>query len=136
MEQKVFIYNPTCEMAVVNGDPNYNIPKGLKIFEEALATLIHFFGNSNDFVLCRKYPSKEYIDQFETLSLSIPKHISFSDLEDYLKTSSSLYGIDLQPWGWSPAMHKLLNVFKPFANKAFQDSAYFDWQNEMRNVFS
>lgn len=135
MVRKVFVYNPTCEMAVANGDPNYDIPKRLKAFKKELSLLVTYFANKYDIVITETPPSEKFLNQFSDLDFDLPQFSSLNrvcEIESE-KQSNDLY---LQPWGWSPSMHKRLGNLKLHCNNRFINSKNYQWNNYLKEIYS
>ena len=123
--RKLFHFNPTCEMAVVNGQTSYMPPAHLKQFEHDLATLPCFFGGKNDFVLVPETVDSYFTDYLCGLNFENPSFIT--SVNDF-SVSDKLD--ELSPWGWSPAIHKKLQPFLPFCNEEWLEHPMTQWKTE------
>ncbi len=135
MNPDLYYFNPTCELAVVNGSTNFMAPAHLRRFENEVSILPAFLGNAEDIVLVDQLPSAEFCDQLEMAGFSLP---SFQSLDSALCDPDFL-SLDkgfLFPWGWSPAAHKLLSPLKPGCCPEFQNSPVANWNNMHRELYS
>ena len=135
MKPDIYLFNPTCELAVANGSVNYMAPAQLRKFEDELSTLTWILANSQDIVLVDKVPSQHFTDQLETAGFRLP---FFLPLESALAdaTSISVEKGFLLPWGWSPAAHKLLSPLKPACSPEFLNSPVAEWGDVHRELYS
>jgi hypothetical protein len=99
MPPKLFVFNPTCEMAVVNGHASYRPPVRLRQFENELAAIPLWLGGENDYVLVEEAFSDEFTAQLRNWGVSAPQFIT------YEKVVGHTPPMELHPWGWSPAIH-------------------------------
>ena len=123
--RKLFHFNPTCEMAVANGQTSYMPPAHLKQFEHDLATLPCFFGGKNDFVFVPEVVNSSFTDYLCGLNFDVPSFIaSVNDfnINDRLD--------ELSPWGWSPAVHKKLESFLPFCDEKWLEHPMSRWNTD------
>ncbi|MFW6268146.1 MAG: hypothetical protein ACOC1E_03340 [Marinilabiliaceae bacterium] len=116
MHSRLFLFNPTNEMAIANGQISYMPPRHLQEFEQDLATLPWILGEENDFVLV---PDKaaHSLDHLKETGWSIPQVVSSP--QDLPKQARG--NLFFEPWGWSPAVYR---KFKPFF-----DLAHPDWNH-------
>lgn len=129
----IFLFNPTCEYAIANGTASWQANRILQKMEADLATLPLFFAHANDKVVVNEIPSNDFLEHLQQLDIPIPDFI--------LKTNVISGKIDfpvdqLNPWGWSPAAHKLFTKVKPKCSSAFQTSPVFNWNPEYKNYYS
>ncbi len=131
----IYLFNPTCDLAIGNGSPNWQPNKLLKKMEADLSILPLFLGTSSDVVLTEQLPSENYLRSIEKLNINIP---AFMKLQKALNAET--YPVNdinsLKPWGWSPATHKLLTPLKTKCSEAFQKSPVFNWSEEIRDLYS
>lgn len=100
-----------------------------------LGTLQMFFSEPEDFILVDKLPSLEFKESLHQLNIKIPNFI----LTEKVSGNSEFVNLKknrLLPWGWSPAMHKLLLVLKPGCSDDFKKSPVYNWQPESKNLYS
>ena len=131
----IYLFNPTCEYAIANGNENWQPNRLLQKMESDLSALPLFFAKKNDFVLVDKIPSAEFIELLVKLGIETPNFI--------LKTEAinnqqfiNLPKNKMFPWGWSPAVHKLLFPFKDSCSAEFHQSPVFNWTPEHQKITS
>ncbi|GAO31204.1 hypothetical protein [Geofilum rubicundum] len=76
MGPKVFVFNPTCEMAVVNGHGSYRPPARLRQFERELAAITLWLGGERDYVWMEEAVSEEFVAQLKDWGVSAPQFIT------------------------------------------------------------
>lgn len=131
----IYLLNPTCDLAIGNGSPNWQPNKLLKKMEADLSILPLFLATSSDIVLVEQLPSEKFLKSIEILGIDIPAFMKFQKaLNDETNPFNNINS--LKPWGWSPATHKLLAPLKTRCSEAFQKSPVFNWSEEIRNLYS
>ncbi|MBS2213162.1 hypothetical protein KEM09_17225 [Carboxylicivirga mesophila] len=90
----LFIYNPTCDMAVENGTFSYMPPQQLAKFEADISPLMAFLGQANDFVLSESESSLGFEQFWKKLKVNLPQFINKEHLQ-------SIVVDQVFPWGWS-----------------------------------
>jgi hypothetical protein len=131
----IYLFNPTCEYAIANGNENWQPNRLLQKMEYDLSTLPLFFAKKNDFVLVDKIPSAEFVELLIQLDIEIPNFI----LNNEAINSQQFINLPknkILPWGWSPAAHKLLFPFKDSCSAEFHQSPVFSWTTEHRKITS
>ena len=68
----VFYFNPTCELAVANGEFSYMPPKLLREFEEDCSILPFVFATPDDVVLTDKKPSAAFTKKLTEAGFELP----------------------------------------------------------------
>ena len=135
MKPDIYFFNPTCELSVANGSVNYMAPAQLRKFENELGTLPWIFARREDIILVDKVPSQQFTDQLETAGFILPTFLSIerslSD-PDFLSTEIGF----LFPWGWSPAVHKLISPLKSGCCHEFRNSPVAEWRDVHRELYS
>ncbi len=126
----VYLFNPTCELAVANGSFSYMPPQNLRQFEDDLATLPMFFCQPNDIVLTKGKPSNDFIQQIQEAGFICPE---FSSPEMLIQENRQL-GL-LKPWGWSPAAHFRLEGLKASCPAAYWQSPVANWSENHRQLY-
>lgn len=91
----IFVYNPTCEMAVQKDTVNYYAPPKLQEFEQKLAPLMMFLAGKDDAVVAQR-PSDDIIAFWQTRGL---EPCQFIDRDEARRRIAS--GEHLKPWGMS-----------------------------------
>lgn len=131
----IYIYNPSCDFAIANGNANWQPNKTLQKMENDMATLPVFFSQKQDVVLVDKYPDETFVESFRQLDFELPGFVMKNEiLKSFRFANESINS--LIPWGWSPAAHKMLAPLKPFCSSHFQKSPVFQWLPEHRNISS
>lgn len=121
----LFIYNPTCDIAVENSTNSYMPPKLLSKFEEDISPLMAFIGDKNDVVLSRNEASNELKRFWKQAGVDLPEFINPS--EGITQDVSMIY-----PWGWSQIIWK---QYQAIINKqAFHPD--FSSLKDFRNLYS
>jgi len=130
----IFLFNPTCEYAVANGNASWQPNRLLQKMEEDLGTLPLFFARPEDIVLVKRAPSGHYLSALESWGIPLP---GFGLLEDAVngKLSEITPGW-LKPWGWSPAAHRILKPLKKACSREFLDSPASQWLPRHRDLYS
>ena len=131
----IFLFNPTCEYAIANGNANWQSNQVLQKMESDLSAIQLYFADEKDFILVDKIPLSGFISTLHQLDLKLPDFILKKDAIKY----SYFAGIPknkLLPWGWSPAAHKLLSPLKESCSDEFKTSPVFNWQPEHKKMYS
>jgi hypothetical protein len=129
----VFLFNPTCEYAVANGNTTWHPNKILQKMEADLATLPLFFAKSSDKIIVDTIPGKEYTDHLQKTGIDLPDFI----LKQAVKAGPINFPVQqLNPWGWSPAAHHFLNPLKQNCSSDFKNSPVFNWHPSYKNLYS
>lgn len=132
---KIFIYNPTCEMAIANGTVSFMPNKTLTKFKQDLDVLPLFFGDKNDTVLVHQMPDQKFIELLKNAEVSVP---NFKQLTKALTDSDFIQmpKDSLHPWGWSPRIHHILKPFKKSCSIDFLNQPNAFWKEEHRDLYS
>ena len=131
----LYYFNPTCEYAIANGDPAWHPNKILQKMETDLATLPLFLAKSDDCVIVDKIPSELFINSLKKLGINVPRFITKKEAKINQKFTL-LKRNKLIPWGWSPAVHKILLPLKASCSHEFKNSPVFNWQPKHRDLYS
>lgn len=119
--RQAYFFNPTCEMEVANGLPNYTPPSQMQKFGEDLELLPLAYASTDDCVLVSTLPSTDFSNRLETAGFQLPSFRLLNKLDN-------LAGEFIpSPWGWSPAVAKRLapfgaewdEVLRPFFSRVF-----------------
>lgn len=131
----IYIFNPTCEYAIANGTDSWQPNKLLKKMELDLEVLPIFFTKPEDNLIVNKIPSKHYTDSLKQLNIDIP---TFVHSKEIINNSNFILlpKNRLNPWGWSPAVHKVLSSLKENCSKDFKNSPVYNWLPQHRNLYS
>jgi len=130
----IYLFNPTCEYAVANGQPSWQPNRLLQKMEEDLGTLPLFFARPNDVVLVKKVPPPEFLATLKKLNITPPLFLPLNEVAknpDFVNQRKNW----LLPWGWSPAAHRLLKPLKPSCSEEFQRSPVANWKPEYREIY-
>lgn len=129
----VYIFNPTCEMAVANDTISYTPPAKLRRFAIEAAVLPAYFATAHDLVLCPELPAKWFLNNLETAGFVLPvfKKETAMENNDFIKSKKKR----LLPWGWSPAMHHKLRELKDSCSDMFKNSQVFQWTEKHRLLY-
>ncbi|WP_461642547.1 hypothetical protein [Labilibaculum euxinus] len=132
---KIFIYNPTCEMAIANGTVSFMPNKILTKFEQDLDVLPMFFADKMDTVLVHQLPDPQFIDMLINAGVTIPNFKPLSAAladSDFIKMPKG----SLHPWGWSPRIHHIFKPFKKSCSPDFLNQPNACWKAEHRDLYS
>ncbi|KJF42410.1 hypothetical protein [Draconibacterium sediminis] len=128
----IYLFNPTCEYAVANGNASWHPNKILQKMEADLATLPLYFAAETDVVIVPQIPTTDFFEHLQKIGVTPPVFAT----EKELKNNPPEQVGKLQPWGWSPAVHKRLESFKPLCSSEFKSSPVFMWKAEYRELYS
>jgi hypothetical protein len=131
----IYLFNPTCEYAVANGQSSWQPNRLLQKMEEDLGTLPLFFARPNDVVLVKKVPPPEFLATLKKLNIAPPRFLHLNEVAKNPEFVSRPKN-RLVPWGWSPAAHRLLEPLKPSCSEEFQRSPVANWKPEYREIYS
>jgi len=133
--QNLFVYNPTCELAVANGMVSYQAPRYLQKFERDLEILPAYLASSKDYILVQESISSEFRNKLSELGIQLPACITKEELNQQVK-NSSLAVNKLIPWGWSTAIHHKLKHLKAFCSEDFSSSPVAHWNETQKEIYS
>lgn len=122
----IFHFNPTSELAIANGLPNYLPPALLREFEEELATIMLFFAVDNDFVIKENPVNEFFLKQLKELNFPKPVFISKTSLKKHIPTVNKL--LHFESWGKSPAESNFINDIKAVPNS--------DWDPVYKKLYN
>lgn len=135
MTPNIYFYNPTCEIAIVNGTVSFMPNKFLASFEYDLDSLPLYFCAKTDIVLVNKLPDSKFIDELNKTGIETPIFKIYSDaIKDnkFLKEEKN----ELRPWGWSPRVHHQLKKLKPACSDDFLSLACANWDTSHKDMYS
>jgi hypothetical protein len=135
MKPDIYFFNPTCELAVANGSLNFMAPAQLRRFENELSTLPWILADRKDTVLVDQIPSQQFIHRLEGAGFRLP---AFRTIRSSLSDPEFISGKKgfLFPWGWSPAVHKLLSPLKSGCCPEFLNSPVAEWREIHHDLYS
>jgi len=126
----IFLYNPTGELALANGNNSYMPPKNLRQFERDLAFLPSFYAQEGDTILMDFQPDNEFLCLWQTLGLP---SLNYSTFEEVSKTN---FFDSFRPWSWNQVIHSKIKDLKPRASEFFKNSPNFSWDKAHKMFFS
>jgi len=135
MNPNIYYYNPTCELAVANGSENFQATALLRKFEYDLDILPAILGLPNDIILVQKMPFQQFKDELINAGFEISKPLLLNVSLDDPSFVAIPKGF-LSPWGWSPAVHKLLAPLKPSCSDKLHQSPIAQWKSVHRELYS
>lgn len=92
---KIFVYNPTCEMAVQNNTVSYQPPARLKVFEQNMASIMMFLASEHDYIVAPR-PDEALLRTWAKAGQPLPAFVSHQQATDLIAQ-----GVELAPWGMS-----------------------------------
>ncbi|MTI31445.1 hypothetical protein [Xanthovirga aplysinae] len=135
MPSDIFYFNPTCELAVADGGRGFQPPGVLQAFERNLETLPIFLSEKDDIVLVSQLPHQKFLDRLISAGFQPPQLI---ELSKALKQPNTLLRDieNIRPWGWSPAVHRLLQPIKNVASINFKEGLMARWEEKHRKLYA
>lgn len=131
----IYYFNPTCEMAIANGTVSWQPNKLLQQFETDIELVTAFLASPTDILLMRKLPSKEHIQKLQDSGIKLPTLLQYEEAisdSDFINRPKGT----LNPWGWSPVMHRLFNPIIESCSDKFLTSPHSKWNPELKELFS
>ncbi len=131
----IYLFNPTFEYAVANGNASWQPNKLLQKMENDLSTLPLFLSQPGDVILTNKIPSERFINSLKQINITSRQFIkkdTFTSNKIFIETKKNR----LLPWGWSPAAHKLLSPIKNSCSAEFKNSPVFNWHHRQKHLYS
>lgn len=132
---KLYIFNPTCEMAIANGAYSWQPPAHMVRFEHDLEFLPMIFASKQDVIITQNKPSEAFLNAVCWLEGSKCVCGTLNELEALAKKGSLQIG-RLEPWGWSPVMHYWFKLLMNVTSDGFKCSPIFNWQSEHKAHYS
>ncbi len=132
MFRDIYFFNPTCELAVVNGSAYYVPPARLRAFERDLSFLPAFLAKQDDVVLVQDSVPMDFQKSLETAGFHLPMALTY---EECLSFIQNVRVGRIFPWGWSPAAHHFLKRFKSICHESFKSSPVFNWTIGQRDLY-
>ncbi|MCU4164462.1 hypothetical protein [Carboxylicivirga caseinilyticus] len=105
MDNNIFIYNPTCDLAVENGTISYMAPVSLRKFEVDISPLMSLMASENDILLTENKDYQEFVEFWNKAGFNQPKYLSWNKINKLSKNYK------VNPWGWSPVIAQRLKQF-------------------------
>lgn len=101
MKKKLYLFNPENDMALASGSPYYMAPSSAKKMAADLATLPAWYAGEGSEVLVADVRQAEWLRKGCALPLPVEG-----------RTEPPVAGMQVMPWGWSPALrHRLGEEF-------------------------
>lgn len=135
LQTNIYIFNPTCEYSIANGNENWNPNRILRKMESDLSLLPMFFASKNDYVLVDRIPSYEYLTLLEQIVSNVPNLVLKRTATQNKQLLSAPINF-LKPWGWSPTIHKFLRPFKTQCSDDFKNSPIYNWTEKHKDLSS
>lgn len=104
---RVFCFNPGCEEEIVRG-PDADLPAAARAVQQSLELLPALLAVQDDAVLVSRPPSLAHLQRLQAAGITLPEFVVFEgdDLSAHPLRQRTLGS--LQPWGWSPAVARVL----------------------------
>jgi hypothetical protein len=131
----VYIYNPTCELAIANSQVSFMPNKHLRDFEKSLDILMTVFATDDDIVLVNEKPKANFLGKYKSIGFPSPKYLRMNELLEKLE-AKDLHIEDIRPWGWSPNIHHVFKDIKSYCCSDFKNSPNYNWREEYKNLYS
>ena len=128
----VYVYNPTADLAILNGTTSYMPPARLVRFENDLSFLPAFISNEHDIILSNESPSNEFKEVLEEVHVGHQEFIALNEINNIHKLHLNM----IRPWSWSPTMHYRMREIKLLCSETFLNSPNASWKKEHTHFFS
>ncbi|WP_421919246.1 hypothetical protein [Marinifilum sp.] len=132
---KIFVYNPTCEIAIANGTVSYMPNKMLSRFERDLDVLPMYFADENDVILVNQLPDRDFRNLIEAAGILLPNFKPFDECiqdKDFIISAKE----SLEPWGWSPRIHHIFKHLKDSCQQEFKNRPNAYWNDKHKDLYS
>lgn len=127
-KSKIYLFNPTNDLAVANGIKTYTPPNYFKTFEKEAASLPFCYAESNDIIISPPF-SDQYVERLGKVNFTVPRTITKEEFQTTSFSDSSIHS--LEPWGWSPAIHLF------FQNHVhIPEIRPLEWHEETKHYYS
>ncbi len=134
LQNDIYIFNPTCELAIANGNFSYMPPRMLQRFETDLQVIPAYFAKANDYVVVNDYIDNDWQNFMKFLGFNLPKFILKEELHSPQILNNNI-GF-LKPWGWSPVAHNIFKDVKSHCSHYFKNTPNFNWSKEQKELYS
>nr|WP_321450559.1 hypothetical protein [uncultured Carboxylicivirga sp.] len=101
----IYIYNPTCDMAVENGTLSYMPSTLLRKFEDDISPLLSLMASAKDILITNNQSYTEFVNFWENAGFEQPSYINWESTKNLNKDYK------VSPWGWSPVIAHRLRQF-------------------------
>ena len=122
-------------MAIANGTISYLPNQTIAKFEEDLAYLPSLLSRNKDLILMPQYEDLKHIELLHSLSLPVPGQILQKDFFDQHQNIISTIN-QYKLWGWAPNWIHRLKKAKTVHSTEFEQSSFYQWNNQHKNIFS
>ncbi len=131
--RNIFLFNPTCEMAIANDTVSYMPPVHLRKFESDISALMGFAGSGNDYLISdNKNETSVFYDSMAELGFDLPKVFMLDKIGVWNNGKIDM----LFPWGWNKVAHRILSPLKKFCGNEFVNSSVSQWKQTNREFYS
>lgn len=122
----VFLFDPTCEMAIANSSPYYHPPQNIVHFSEQLSWLPILLADEADYIISKNEYNDRLASIFEKLGRKLPEIVDS--------------GIDYSfnrfvPWGWSPMIHHRYKNIKKMCGDSFHRMPNSEWSSTVQKYY-
>ncbi len=130
----IFLYNPWNEMAIADGGNGFLPNQTIKTMAEELAPLLWVFTKAEDIVIVNQKPDLEWISRLRSQISSIPKFHTLNETTEKIRKQE--FPIDnIEPWGWSPRLLKILESLLPHVPKPKINSPNYRWNSAYKDFY-
>lgn len=119
MINRLFLFNPECELAIANESKYYMPPANIVRMSDELAFLPAYMSAKGDGILVTRHTGGEFRSKLEKVLGVKCKEVLWNELE-------GMEADQIEPWGWSP---KTCCAFS-----AFEGSR--KWKQQMKELYS
>ena len=107
MTSYLYIYNPTCDMAVENGTLSYMPPALLRKFEEDISPLMSLLTSDDDILITTNKEWQKFAAFWKQAGFSQPSYLNWEQIKQIP------HNYKIFPWGWSRIIAHRLKQFNP-----------------------
>ncbi len=104
MADRLFIFNPDCEMAIASGQKYYMPPASIALMAAELSWLPAYMAANGDCVLASRLAGADFIAKRKYILRGECREITMEELDDIRIKK-------VEPWGWSP---RVCHQFRDF----------------------
>ncbi|MDD4746189.1 MAG: hypothetical protein PHW19_02795 [Salinivirgaceae bacterium] len=134
MSTRLFIFNPTNEIAIADGGNGYVPNRQLAEFERDLDTLPFVFANADDIVLVQNEPDAAWLNVMSPIAHLLPQFLCREEIIQKLK-SKEITIAAFHPWGWSPRMVRIVTDFMIGNQKALFNNVNSNWSPNHQKTY-
>ncbi|PZX12943.1 hypothetical protein LX69_02747 [Breznakibacter xylanolyticus] len=127
----LYLFNPTCDIAVGNNSISYTPARGLLLFETDTATLPMWLARCDDMVCVPATVDVPFLDLMTQCGISLPRFVTLGEV---LGGQESLRRF--VPWGWSRATHHAYADVMRLCDASFRALPVALWQPAHRELMS